>query len=93
MGFRKGIDRDQTNLFPVNLEDMIPKELRVSIIDLFIQKLDLQSLGFIASMPAAEGWPTYGIFQGFAGSTPALATNLFKNFRVACRKTGYSVLK
>ena len=59
MGFQNGIDREQTLLFPVSLEEMIPKEHHVRIIDLFIQKLDLQKLGFISSVPAAEGRPAY----------------------------------
>ncbi len=59
MGFQNGIDREQTMLFPVSLEDMIPKEHPIRILDLFIQKLDLQSPGFIASMVAAEDRPAY----------------------------------
>ena len=59
MGFQNGIDREQTILFPVSLEEMIPKEHPVRIIDLFIQTLDLQKLGFISSVPAAEGRPAY----------------------------------
>lgn len=55
MGFLKGMDREQTLLFPVSLEEMIPQEHPVRIIDLFIQALDLQKLGFISPAPAAEG--------------------------------------
>jgi transposase len=51
MGFQNGIDRTQTLLFPVNLEEMIPEEHPVRIIDLFIQTLDMQKLGFISSAP------------------------------------------
>ena len=59
MGFQNGIDREQTMLFPVSLEEMIPEEHPVRIIDLFIQTLDLQKLGFISSAPAAEGRPAF----------------------------------
>ena len=41
MAFQTGIDREQALLFPVSLDDMIPKEHPVRIIDLFIQNLDL----------------------------------------------------
>ena len=37
MAFQKGIDREQTLLFPVSLEEMISKEHPVRIIDLFIE--------------------------------------------------------
>jgi len=59
MGFQKGINRAQTLLFPVSLEEMIPEEHPVRIIDLFIQALDLQKIGFVSSMPAADGRPAY----------------------------------
>jgi transposase len=59
MGFQKGIDRNQNMLFPINLEDMIPKEHPVRIIDLFIHTLDLTKLGFLISVPADEGRPGY----------------------------------
>lgn len=59
MSFQKGNDREQTLLFPVSLEEMITKEHPVRIIDLFIQTLDLQKLGFFSSAPASEGRPAY----------------------------------
>lgn len=59
MSFLKGIDREQTMLFPVSLEEMIPKEHPVRIIDLFIQTLDLERLEFIQVVAAGEGRPAY----------------------------------
>ncbi len=59
MSFQKGIDREQTLLFPVSIEEMIPKEHPVRIIDLFIGTLDLQKLGFIEAGSAVEGRPAY----------------------------------
>lgn len=59
MAFQKGIDRGQSLLFPVSLEEMIADEHPVRIIDLFIQTLDLQKLGFSSTVPAAEGRPAY----------------------------------
>jgi transposase len=59
IGFQKGIDRDQINLFPVNLKDMIPKEHPVRIIDLFIHTLDPKKLGFLSTVPGLEGRPEH----------------------------------
>ncbi len=59
MAFQTGINREQSLLFPVSLEEMIPKEHPIRIIDLFIETLDLKELGFLASLPAAEGRPAY----------------------------------
>ncbi len=59
MGFQKGIDREQTILFPLSLEEMIPNEHPLRIIDLFIQKLDLEKLEFIQIVAAGEGRPAY----------------------------------
>jgi len=59
MAFQTGLDREQALLFPVSLEEMIPKEHPVRIIDLFIETLDLKKLGFQVSLPAAEGRPAY----------------------------------
>ena len=51
MGFQRGINREQAILFPVCLDEMIPEEHPVRIIDLFIQNLDLNKLGFIHTIP------------------------------------------
>ncbi len=59
MGFQKGIDREQTLLFPLSLDEMIPEEHPVRIIDLSIHNLDLQKLGFIDSTTEVEGRPSY----------------------------------
>lgn len=59
MAFQKGIDREQTLLFPVSLEEMIPTEHPVRIIDLFIHTLNLEKLGFTKTVEAIEGRPAY----------------------------------
>ncbi len=59
MAFLKGIDREQTLLFPVTIEEMIPAEHPVRIIDLFIETLNLEKLGFIKTIVAIEGRPSY----------------------------------
>jgi transposase len=59
MGHVKGVSRDQGALFPERLDDLIAAESPVRVIDAFIDRLNLQGLGF-TRMPAPEpGRPSY----------------------------------
>ncbi len=49
MAFQAGIYCEQALLFPVSLDEMIPEEHPVWIIDMLIGNLDLRKLGFIDS--------------------------------------------
>lgn len=44
-GFIKGIRRDQTTLFPERLDDWIGEDHLVRVVDLFVDQLDVPSLG------------------------------------------------
>src|ERR671925_272881 len=57
--FVEGIDRGQTTLFPKCLEDWIDEDNSVRVIDAFVEKLDLSSLGFDGVAPEATGRPSY----------------------------------
>jgi transposase len=57
--FVEGVDRDQTTLFPVCLEDWIDEENPVRVIDAFVEELDLCGLGFDGVVPEATGRPSY----------------------------------
>ncbi len=46
MKFVQGIDRSQTSLFPISLEDSIDQNNEVRLIELFVESLDLWSLDF-----------------------------------------------
>lgn len=57
-GFIKGADRNQATLFPESLDDYVAEESAVRVIDVFVDELDLASLGFKAE-PAETGRPGY----------------------------------
>jgi transposase len=57
-GFIVGADRSQTTLFPEALDDYVAEEGAVRIIDVYVDELDLMSLGF-KTEPADIGRPGY----------------------------------
>lgn len=59
MKFITGFDRSQTVLFPTAIDDLIATDNVVRIIDVFVDGLDLEELGFQHTRPAAEGRPPY----------------------------------
>ena len=57
--FVEGVDRGQSTLFPDRLEDWIGDENPARVIDVFVDELDLGSLGFDRVVPQATGRPGY----------------------------------
>ena len=57
-GFIEGEGRNQATLFPERIEDYIPEENAVRVIDVFVYELDLSGLGF-ETMAEATGRPGY----------------------------------
>src|SRR5499425_260719 len=57
--FVEGMDRGQSTLFPVCLEDWIVEDNPVRVIDVFVDELDLAELGFSGVDPEATGRPSY----------------------------------
>src|SRR6478736_6390420 len=57
--FIEGEDRMQPALLPHCLEDYVDAESPVRVIEVFIDELDLASLGFSGMMPAVIGRPAY----------------------------------
>ena len=55
----KGSSRSQVTLFPEILEDFVAKENPVRVIDVFVDGLDLESLGFKGVQSKATGRPGY----------------------------------
>lgn len=55
----EGEDRSQATLFPERLDDYIAEDNPVRVIDVFIDELDLQQLGFEGMEPEATGRPAY----------------------------------
>ncbi|WP_247258314.1 IS1182 family transposase [Pseudomonas moorei] len=59
MAYIQGEPRSQTSLFPVSLEELIPEDHLVRLIDLYVAKLDLVQLGFDKALPKGTGRPSY----------------------------------
>src|SRR6201989_3500206 len=57
--FIAGEDRMQPALLPHSLEDDVDGEHPVRVIEVFIDELDIASLGFAGMTPAATGRPAY----------------------------------
>jgi transposase len=59
MAYVKGESRDQTALFPLTLDELIPADHMVRVIDAWVGTLDVGKLGFNKSQPAVTGRPPY----------------------------------
>ena len=57
--FIEGDERSQSVLFPERLDDWIPEDNPVRVIDVFVDELDLSGLGFEGMQPEATGRPAY----------------------------------
>ncbi|MCS6174885.1 hypothetical protein G7A68_10675 [Shewanella baltica] len=57
--FISGQGRHQATLFPEVLDDFISVENPVKVIDVFVNELDLESLGFQQMVPKGTGRPGY----------------------------------
>lgn len=54
-----GESREQLDLLPPSLDELIPDDHLVRVIDLYVDSLDLDVLGFERARPAATGRPGY----------------------------------
>ena len=57
--FIEGEDRQQVTLLPECLDDYIGEDNPVRVVDVFVEELDLQALGFEGVEPAPTGRPSY----------------------------------
>jgi transposase len=57
--FIEGEDRRQATLLPDSLEDYVAEDNPVRVIDVFIDELDLEALGFAGVVREATGRPAY----------------------------------
>lgn len=57
--FVEGHDRSQSTLLPECLDDYVGEDNPVRVVDVFVDELDLGSLGFIRVEPLATGRPSY----------------------------------
>jgi transposase len=58
-GFVEGTDREQMTLFPARLEEYVGDDNPVRAVDVFVDNLDLDKLGFIRVQPLDVGRPGY----------------------------------
>ena len=58
-GFVEGTDREQMTLFPARLDDYVGEDNPVRAVDVFVDNLDLDKLGFIRVQPLDIGRPGY----------------------------------
>jgi len=64
----KGKSRSQATFFPEVLDDIVSTENPVRVIDVFVDELDLNELGFKGVVPKDTGRPNYH---------PAILLNLY----------------
>ena len=57
--FVEGGDRRQATLLPDSLEDYVTEDNPVRVVDVFIDELDLEALGFSGVAPEVTGRPAY----------------------------------
>jgi transposase len=58
-GFVEGVDRGQSTLFPALLDDYVADDNSVRAVDVFVDGLDLERLGFVGVQPLDTGRPGY----------------------------------
>ncbi|WP_338481142.1 IS1182 family transposase [Pseudomonas trivialis] len=59
MRYIQGEDRSQSALFPLSLDELIPDDHLIRVIEAYISLLDLEPLGFDKARPKATGRPSY----------------------------------
>src|SRR5678810_186133 len=57
--FIEGQDRSQVTLLPECLDDYLGEDNPVRVVDVFVDELNLDKLGFDGARPAATGRPSY----------------------------------
>ena len=57
--FIEGEDRRQATLLPYSLEDYVTEDNPVRVVDVFIDELDQEALGFSSVVPELTGRPAY----------------------------------
>jgi len=59
MAYIRGEAREQTTMFPVTLDELIPADHICRVIEAFVDRLDVAKLGFVRAEPADTGRPGY----------------------------------
>lgn len=59
MKYIEGFNRNQAVLFPQSIDEIIPADAEVRIIDVLVDALPLRDLGFLEHLPVEDGRPMY----------------------------------
>jgi transposase len=59
MAFIRGEAREQTTMFPVTLDELIPEDHMCRVVEGFVERLDMAKLGFVRAELADRGRPGY----------------------------------
>jgi len=59
MGYITGEAREQVTMFPQTLDEFIPADHLCRVIEAFVNRLEMASLGFVRAEPAETGRPGY----------------------------------
>lgn len=59
MGYIQGEGRQQSSLFPPTLDELVPEDHLVRVIEAYVARLDPQVLGFSKAQPQRTGRPAY----------------------------------
>src|SRR5437016_13059664 len=59
MGFIRGEGRTQVSMRPMTLEELVPADLMCGVIEAFVERLDMEGLGFGRAEAAETGRPGY----------------------------------
>lgn len=57
--FIEGVERTQATLLPATIDDYVSENNPVRVVDVFVDALDLATLGFEGVIPEETGRPSY----------------------------------
>jgi transposase len=57
--FVEGLGRGQSKLFPSSLDDNVSEDNPVRVVDVFVDSVNLEKLGFLGVQPLETGRPSY----------------------------------
>lgn len=59
MGYIQGEGRQQSSFFPPTLEELVPEDCLVRVIEAYVARLNIQMMGFSKAQPLKTGRPAY----------------------------------
>ena len=57
--FVEGVGRAQSTLLPASIDDYVSEDNPVRVVDVFVDSLNLDKLGFVGVRPLETGRPSY----------------------------------